>query len=137
MVLIKDALHISGSCFCKAVQFELTSQPIHILKCHCISCRKTTGGMHTVWATVKQTHFHWLSTQPSYFLSSPKVQRTFCPKCGTSLTYQHVDDETIDVTVASLNAPERFPPQAEIWTSDRLNWDQNHEDLPQFIHDIE
>ncbi|WP_157964372.1 GFA family protein [Ephemeroptericola cinctiostellae] len=128
---------ISGSCLCTAVQFELTSQPIRVLKCHCTSCRKATGGLHTVWAVVEHVHFHWLSMRPSYFSSSPQVQRTFCPKCGTSLTYQHADDGTIDVTVASLHHPEYFPPQVEIWISDQLGWDKNHHDFPQHLHDIE
>ena len=137
MPIVQQTPPISGSCLCKAVQFELTQHPICIVKCHCMSCRKATGAMHTVWAVVEHAHFHWLGMMPSIYASSPKVQRTFCPTCGTSLTYRHEDEATIDVTVASLDHPEQFSPQVEIWTSDQLIWDKQPHDLPQHLQDIE
>lgn len=77
MPIVQKTPPISGSCLCKAVQFELTQHPICIVKCHCMSCRKTTGAIHTVWAVIEHAHFHWLGMMPSSYASSPKVQRTF------------------------------------------------------------
>jgi hypothetical protein len=33
-----------------------------------------------------------------------------------------VSSESIDVTVASLDDPKTFPPEAAIWTEDKLPW---------------
>ena len=49
--------------------------------------------------------------------------RSFASCCGTHLFMQDdVSSEWIDVTVASLDDPETFPPEAAIWTEDKLPW---------------
>ena len=43
--------------------------------------------------------------------------------CGTPLFFQHDESsESIDVTIASLDQPERYFPEVAIWTEDRLPW---------------
>jgi hypothetical protein len=71
--------------------------------------------------------------QPAIFRSSPPVARTFCSRCGTPLTYQHESDrDTIDITTASLDVPENFPPEREIWTEHRLSWEALNAELPHY-----
>jgi hypothetical protein len=61
------------------------------------------------------------------------VTRTFCGTCGTSLTYQNDEDsDSIDVTTASLDWPETFPPTQHIWIEDRLGWVGVDDGLPRF-----
>ena len=49
--------------------------------------------------------------------------RSFAFCCGTPLLIQdEVSSEWIDVTVASLDDPKTFPPEAAIWTEDKLPW---------------
>ena len=49
--------------------------------------------------------------------------RLFASCCGTPLFIQdEVSSEWIDVTVASLDDPKAFPPEAAIWTEDKLPW---------------
>jgi hypothetical protein len=55
--------------------------------------------------------------------------RTHCATCGTSLTYQ-ADPESIDVTIASLDHPERVPPTREVWVEHRLAWEPLDPALP-------
>ena len=58
--------------------------------------------------------------------------RSFCGSCGTPLTYQHDDSpDTIDVTTATLDHPERFPPTREIWLEHRLAWETLN---PMLVH---
>jgi hypothetical protein len=55
--------------------------------------------------------------------SSTPVHRGFCRKCGTQLTYAHESaPDTIEITTASLDEPERFQPTKEIWLSEKLPW---------------
>jgi hypothetical protein len=59
--------------------------------------------------------------------------RTFCSRCGTPLTYRHDSDpDTIDITTVSLDAPERFAPEREIWTDDKLTWEALNAELPHY-----
>jgi len=58
------------------------------------------------------------------------VVRTFCGNCGTSLTYQNIKrGSEIDITTASLDDPEKFPPRKLVFADEKLNWDI-HLDLP-------
>jgi len=46
-----------------------------------------------------------------------------------------VNAERIDVTVASLDDPNAFPPDAAIWTEDKLSWVKLHPTRPAFARD--
>lgn len=59
--------------------------------------------------------------------------RSFASCCGTPLFIQdEVSSEWIDVTVASLDDPEGFPPDAAIWTEDKLPWVKLDRSRPAF-----
>jgi hypothetical protein len=51
------------------------------------------------------------------------VVRTFCGRCGTSLTYE-VEQRAaeIDITTASLDDPEAFPPTKAVFEEQKLSW---------------
>jgi hypothetical protein len=61
------------------------------------------------------------------------VLRSFCPDCGTPLTYHHLDlPDEIDVTTCSLDRPELVPPQDHTWTERQLPWVHTMDGLPHF-----
>ena len=75
-----------------------------------------------------------LSGQLATFRSSPPVVRSFCSHCGTPLAYQHEDDpDTIELTTATLDEPERFPPTKEIWHADRVAWVASDPAMPHIL----
>jgi hypothetical protein len=43
-----------------------------------------------------------------------------------------MSSERMDVTVASLDDPNTFPPEAAIWTEDKLPWVKLDPSLPAF-----
>jgi hypothetical protein len=82
---------------------------------------------------VKRHDFDFIAGVPARFRSSSSVVRTFCGKCGTSLTSEHDESpDTIDVTAATLDAPDAFPPTREIWLEHQLAWEPLDENLPHF-----
>ena len=59
--------------------------------------------------------------------------RTFCGRCGTPLAYRHDSDpNTIDITTVSLDVADRFAPEREIWTEDKLPWEALNAALPHY-----
>lgn len=113
-----------GDCFCAKVRFTVIGVPLGADICHCRSCRLSAGVAGVAWITVPKQSLRIADDHLVQFRSSPKVRRTFCGICGTTLTYAHDDDvDTVDVTIASLDEPERFAPEREIWLEDRLPWE--------------
>jgi hypothetical protein len=114
---------IEGGCFCGAVRY-CAGEPPHIsTNCHCADCRKACGAQAVAWVTFPLPSFAFVQGEPARFHSSPPVMRTFCGRCGTQLTYQHDDRaREIDVTTASLDDPEAFPPEKEVFKEQKLSW---------------
>jgi hypothetical protein len=61
------------------------------------------------------------------------VVRTFCARCGTALTYQRLDlPDSIDVTLGSMDDPERLKPEDHTWTDSRISWVVAGDQLPSY-----
>jgi len=114
---------IEGGCFCGAIRYELRGKCSNSMVCHCRSCRRAAGSPVVAWVTFRTSALRFTRGSPAEFRSSPPVVRTFCPACGTPLTYRHDDyADTIDITTCSLNEPERFPPTHHSWLSHDVPW---------------
>ena len=121
-----------GHCFCGFIRYQAGGAPFHETNCHCSICRRTSGAPFVAWLTVRRADFTFLAGEPATFRSSDHGTRTFCPRCGTPVTFQstHSPDE-IDVTICSLDEPERVPPRDHTQVATRLPWVELG-DLPAF-----
>ena len=123
------SLPISGGCFCGRVRYRITRLPTATGICHCKSCRRIAGAESVGWAVNDTSAFTLTKGHPRVFLSSIGVERTFCDRCGTALTYCRDSRDFIDVTLASLDDPELLPPTKETWCRDRVSWNQLNDAL--------
>ncbi|HKE95781.1 MAG TPA: GFA family protein [Povalibacter sp.] len=122
-----------GGCLCGAIRYRLTAQPRSTSLCHCRSCRLAAGAPSVAWVVLNAADFHVAAGVPTEFRSSAGVVRTFCNRCGTPLTYQHVTElDRIDITTASLDSPDMFPPTREIWLSHKISWERANDALAQY-----
>ena len=70
---------------------------------------------------------------PLRFRSSSKGTRSFCPHCGTQLTFQSDDyPDEIDITTCSLDRPEAVPPRDHVYTSSKVQWIHLSDGLAQY-----
>ncbi|HEY2386441.1 MAG TPA: GFA family protein [Candidatus Binatia bacterium] len=124
---------IVGSCLCGAVRWVARRPPTISMVCHCRSCRRSAGAPAVAWLTFAMHDLEIVRGVPAAFRSSPPVTRTFCAACGTPLTYVNAErPDEIDVTTASLDRPERFPPTYHAWRSDGIDWARFADDLPAY-----
>ncbi|MBI1944034.1 MAG: GFA family protein [Betaproteobacteria bacterium] len=85
------------------------------------------------WVTFERKSFRFTKGKPRTFRSSKPVGRTFCPACGTQLSYQSRKwPTTIDITTCSLDAPAKFPPTHHSWVSHDIGWVKTSGTLPAF-----
>lgn len=124
---------MTGGCFCRFLRYHATAQPSNETSCHCSVCRRTTGAPFVTWFSVAKSAFRWTAGKPTYFHSSAKGTRAFCPNCGTQITYENADvPHEIDITTCSLDDPEQLPPKDHTRTSSRLTWVKLADRLPQY-----
>jgi hypothetical protein len=124
---------LAGGCFCRFVRYRIDASPFHAANCHCSICRRTSGAPFVTWFTVPRKTFELVSGEPTSFSSSDEGSRTFCPRCGTPLTFstRRWPDE-IDVTCGSLDDPWQVPPKADIYVGDKVRWVVLDERLPSY-----
>ena len=93
-----------GSCFCGAVEVEVSGDPEGMGYCHCRSCRSWSGGpvnAFSLWkpAAVRVTAgTEHLGT----FAKTEMSQRQFCTKCGGHLMTNHPTLGLVDVFAATI-----------------------------------
>jgi hypothetical protein len=122
----------AGGCFCGAVRYEARGPAENCCLCHCTSCRRAAGATPVAWGTFALERFAITRGELALYRSSPPVTRGFCAACGTSLTYAHAERAgEIDVTLATLDVPERLRPERHLWIEDRIDWAPLTDGLPQ------
>jgi hypothetical protein len=124
---------IRGGCRCGALRYVARGTPSASMLCHCRSCAHAAGAPAVAWITVEADGFAWERGTPAAFHSTPPVTRTFCATCGTSLTYaETARPHQIDVTTATLDDPEAFPPTYHAWLHDGPRWLRFGDGLPAY-----
>ena len=122
-----------GGCACGAVRYALNSTPFDAGWCHCRICRLTSGAPAMVFASVPAGDLVWTrgADQVKSFKSSSFGHRRFCGSCGTPFLME-VDHqpETVDFSVATLDAPERVTPGFHIFWASRVPWFEPVDALP-------
>ncbi len=120
-----------ASCQCGAARAEMTGAPKFVSNCHCEACRKATGAAVSTWVGFDDKNVHWLMNKPSYYESSKSVQRGYCAKCGTPLTYagEKWAGET-HFLIGVMEKPEAYTPQGEVFADEALPWAQHIDKAP-------
>ncbi len=121
-----------GGCLCGAVRYKLHGAPDWSAHCHCRSCQKATGAAFTTWAGMKKQNFEVTRGRLTVCNTSPDVERGFCGKCGTSLTYvaEKGWPGQVSVLVPTLDDPGIVTPTAHVYVEHQLPWVKLDDGLP-------
>ena len=129
------AEHLTGGCTCGAVRYALRSAPVDAGWCHCPTCQRTSGAPAMVFASVPEGDLEWTqgAEHVRTFKSSSFGHRAFCGLCGTPFLMK-VDHqpETVDFSVATLDAPGAVAPGFHIFWGSRVAWFDPGDDLPRY-----
>ena len=77
-----------GRCLCGAVRFVARGEPIWVAHCHCESRRRATSAAFATYAGYAAAAIEWSGGARAIHRSSPGVQRGFCPRCGSPLSFE-------------------------------------------------
>lgn len=101
---MSDEKTYSGSCFCGAVEFTVSGEPVGMGYCHCNSCRHWSAGpvnAFTLWkpGAVKITRGE---DNIGTYNKTPGSYRKWCETCGGHVFTEHPTMGLIDVYAAVI-----------------------------------
>lgn len=127
----------TARCACGACQFEFGADPTFIAVCHCLDCKKASGGEAATFMGVAEGDFTLTSGTPKSFgyvaNSGNRLFRNFCPECGSRIFTDRLQGfpGMVFAQLSALDRPDLITPRMEIFTRRRLVWVKPL-DVPQF-----
>lgn len=113
---------------CSAIRYEGIGDPLYIGYCHCSSCRHHTSSPVAAMLVFEADKVSFLAGKRSIYESSPGIGRSFCSKCGTSLTWE--GHGLISLLIGTLDNPDDYPPTLHWRYEERSLWCDVASDLP-------
>lgn len=83
-------------------------------------CQKQFGSFFSALVTAPAGGVEWIRDEPSYFQSSVNIDRGFCPKCGTPLTYRHPGG--LEIAIGAFDDRSDLAPKIQVNYQSRLPW---------------
>jgi hypothetical protein len=114
----------AGGCLCGAVRFEVDGPLRDILVCHCVECRRWSGGP---WAatSARAADLSVAGGDDLGWRPSPQsdhgAERGFCVRCGSSLFWRIPEGRTVSISAGALDDPAGLPVAAHIWVDHALD----------------
>ena len=118
----------TAQCACGAVKFGFDTDPDFIANCHCLDCKRASGGEMATFFGVPENDFAVFSGSPKahrYVADSGKaLNRNFCAECGSRLFSSNLESfpGLVFVMLGSLDRPDLIQPKLEMFTKRRLKW---------------
>ncbi|WP_262265795.1 GFA family protein [Microvirga yunnanensis] len=118
----------TGRCACGSIRFEFDTDPQFVAVCHCLDCKKASGGEAATFFGVPDGDFSLAGGSPKPFRyvaqSGKTLDRNFCPDCGARVYSSNLESfpGLVFVTLGSLDDPTLVEPKLEMFTKRRLPW---------------
>jgi hypothetical protein len=122
---------VTGGCMCGKVRYTARIENDDAYLCHCRMCQRASGNVSLAMKNVKKADVAW-EREPDRYRSSPIAQRGFCSNCGTSLTFEFPDSETMDLIVGTFDDPSRYKPVHHFGAESMHRAWLNTEGLPEY-----
>jgi hypothetical protein len=124
----------SGGCLCKAVRISIAAAPLAARVCWCRVCQYLgagTGAMSVCFRSEAVSIQGTVSWYESIADSGNRMQRGFCPTCGTPLfSKAESRPHLLFIRAGALDDPNLMKPQMTIWTAAAPDWACIDPELP-------
>ena len=113
---------MKGHCFCGQVQFEINGPITACVNYHCENCRRQCSAPMITYIGVADNDWKWLGEKPPVYNSWPGVERSFCAKCGTLMSFRSAKmSDTMHFYLAALEDPNCMAPTLNVSSEEKLS----------------
>lgn len=134
------ATHLTGSCMCGAVNYEIRRRPLLSVNCHCSICRRGNGSPFSTYASVLESSFSIVKGDDNVqsFALGEKGEKNFCAICGSPLFNKNEKYPGFYmVHYGSLKEPHDVEPAANVFFDNKLPWVCSIEQLQSYAKEVE
>ena len=130
-------MELQGGCYCGALRYRASGEPLFKGQCHCRECQYISGGHPNVVMGMPEGGFSYGKGSPKGFsrkdLPNP-VTREFCAECGTHIATRTPNlPGAVLLKVGTFDDPSVFGgPQMVIYTIDKQSFHHVPEGIPSF-----
>lgn len=121
-------IRVRGGCMCGFVRYECEGKPLHVGYCHCRSCRHHSGAAVAGMLVYQPERIRFSGGTFATYASSPGIERGFCIRCGTSLSWK--GHGLMSLHIGTLDDPDAHPPTLHWQYQQRSPWCDAGSDLP-------
>jgi len=116
---------IIGGCLCDSVRYTCDAGSLGQGVCHCKDCQKQSGTAFSMFIDVPrealQLSGRSLKSYTNKGDSGGRVIRMFCDQCGPSVLGEvETHPDLIFINAGTLDNPNTFESEEEIWTQSKL-----------------
>ena len=117
---------LTGTCFCKAVRYELLAESQMQGLCYCTDCQVVGGSSHWASYAVAPSDFRLLEGNLPAQTDAPgsgrEVTRHFCGTCGTQIMVQSDELGVTSVNAMTFDDATQFTPQISYFGGSAPRW---------------
>lgn len=109
---------ITGHCLCGAVTITVKGEhDARVGACHCRMCQRWSGGLFLCFTA--DAAAVTVTGEVKCYRSSPFAERAFCPRCGSHLWFNDVEDggepQSYELMPGLFDAARNWPLRSEIY----------------------
>ncbi len=128
---------LKGGCMCGKVKYTSDSEPAMTAVCHCVDCQKQSGSALSIVVALPEDQISFTGELKLFVTSGEesgkKINRYFCPSCGSPLySAPDVMPGSIFLKAGTLDDTSWLKPEMEIWCASAQPWVSIDESLPMF-----
>lgn len=117
---------IEGSCQCGGVTYQLLSDPLMVVACHCKECQKLSTSAFSITAVVGSdaVKFQGDMVEWGRVADSGNINGAmFCPTCGNRIYHFDPNEpDKIKLKPSNLSDTSIIKPTAHVWVSEKQDW---------------
>ena len=127
---------MEGGCTCGEVRYRLTSEPLFVHCCHCLSCQRQTGSAFVINLLIERDRVELLSGEPTRGRRSARQRRDAAhlplPELpDRALQRVHLPGGVVRAR-GTLDEPRSVTPDVHIFTRSKVDWVQIPESAAAF-----
>ena len=118
------------SCLCGGIKLKTKGPLRHVSNCHCRQCMKTHGN-YAAYTNALEKDIKFIKKRTlKWFKSSKKAKRGFCNKCGASIFFKFIKNDTISISAGLFKNPTGLKEKINIFVKNKLDYYKLNSNLP-------